>query len=260
MMHKRFTVSLMIIGLVLLVAGPAAAHFGMLIPSRNIITQQHKNLELTISFSHPFERHGMNMAKPLDFFVVRDGKKTDLTKTLKKTEVMGHQAWHTSYKVKRPGVYQFAVIPKPYWEPAEDISIIHYSKTIVAAYGADTGWDQPLGLPTEIVPLLRPFGNYAGNSFVGRVLLKGKPVPNAEIEVEFYNRDGKLEAPSDYHVTQVIKADGNGIFTFTCPRAGWWGFSALSEADYKLKNPKGEDKGVELGAVLWIYLDQYQEK
>ncbi len=76
--------------------------------------------------------------------------------------------------------------------------------------------------------------------------------------MELYNQEGSLQAPSDYHVTQVIKADANGIFFFTCPSEGWWGFAALNEADYTLKNPKGEAKGIELGAVLWIYLDKYQ--
>jgi cobalt/nickel transport protein len=28
----------------------------------------------------------------------------------------------------------------------------------------DKGWDEPVGLPTEIVPLLRPFDNYVGRS------------------------------------------------------------------------------------------------
>jgi len=58
----------------------------------------------------------------------------------------------------------------------------------------------------------------------------------------------------------VVRADANGVFAFTCPRAGWWGFAALNEADYTLKNPKGEDKGVELGAVLWVYMDEWQSK
>jgi len=246
--------------LVSLTAMPAAAHFGMLIPQSNVVTPKNRNLKLTLSFSHPFEGHGMTMEKPEAFFVVCNGKKRDLRDTLQKTTIMGHQAWQSIFRVKRPGVYQFAVVPKPYWEPAENISIIHYTKTVVAAFGADEGWDQPLGLPTEIVPLLRPFGNYVGNSFVGQVLLQGKPVPFAEIEVEYYNRDQKLVAPSDYHTTQVVKADGNGIFVFTCPQAGWWGFAALNEADYKLKNPLGEEKGVELGAVIWIYFDPYQSR
>ncbi len=247
-------------GLVLGAASQAMAHFGMVIPSGNIVTQEKKSVDLTLSFSHPFELIGMDMDKPAKFYVVRNGKKTDLVNNLRRTSVMGHAAWQTTYRVKRPGVYQFAMEPKPYWEPAEDLSIIHYTKTIVAAYGADMGWDEPVGLPTEIVPLLRPFGNYAGNSFTGQVLMNGKPVPHAEVEVELYNRDGSLQAPSDYHVTQVIKADKNGVFTFTCPRAGWWGFAALSEADYTIPDPEGNAKPVELGAVLWIYLDRYQGK
>ena len=40
----------------------------------------------------------------------------------------------------------------------------------------------------EIIPLTRPFANYSGNIFQGRVLLDGKPVPGAEVEVEYYNR------------------------------------------------------------------------
>ncbi len=236
----------------------AAAHFGMVIPSTNSITQQQKTVELTLSFSHPFELIGMDLEKPEKFYVVTDGKKTDLLGTLSAARVMDHAAWQTNYRVKRPGVYQFVMEPKAYWEPAEDLSIIHYTKTIVAAFGADEGWDEPVGLPTEIVPLLRPFGNYAGNSFSGRVLMGGKAVAGAEVEVELYNRDDTLVAPDDYHITQVIKADENGVFTFTCPRSGWWGFAALNMAEYTLKNPEGKEKEVELGAILWLYLDDYQ--
>lgn len=54
--------------------------------------------------------------------------------------------------------------PKPYFEPAEDCYIIHYTKTVVSAFGLE-GWDRELGLKTEIVPLTRPFGLYAGNVF-----------------------------------------------------------------------------------------------
>ena len=101
--------------------------------------------------------------------------------------------------------------------------------------------------------------NYAGNSFTGQVLLKGQPVSGAEVEIEFYNQNNTLNPPSDYHITQVIKTDTNGVFSFTCPLAGWWGFAALNEADYQLKDPEGKDKNVELGAVLWIYLDELPE-
>jgi cobalt/nickel transport protein len=256
---KIATMSCLATLLFCLPAGQALAHFGMVIPDQHIIDQKHKDTVLTLSFSHPFENIGMDLAPPRKFTVTANGSTTDLLATLKPASVMEHKAWQSLFHFNRPGVYQFVMEPAPYWEPAEDLSIIHYTKTIIPAFGDDEGWDQPVGLPTEIVPLLRPFGNYAGNSFSGQVLLQGKPVAGAEVEVEFYNESKTLQPKSDYHITQVIKADDNGIFTFSCPLAGWWGFAALNEADYTLKDPEGKDKGVELGAVLWIYLDELPE-
>ena len=255
-----YRLAAIIIFAVLLSCTAATAHFAMLIPSGNSISPQNKIVELSLSFSHPFEGTGMDMERPEKFYLLNRGKKTSLLDSLEETVVMGYKAWQSSYQVERPGVYHFAVEPAPYWEPSEDVFIIHYAKSIVAAFGAAEGWDEAMGLPTEIIPLLRPFGNYAGNTFTGRILLHGKPVPAAEVEVEFYNKDVALAAPSDHHVTQVVKADEQGVFSFTCPRVGWWGFAALSDADYTLKTPGGEAKTVELGAVLWVYMDEYLEK
>ena len=255
---KHYSFSLITTSLLLMVAGTSAAHFGMIIPAEPLVTPEKRSIELKLSFSHPFEEGGMDLVKPERFYVIKDGKKTDLRNDLQKTRIMDHLGWQNSYQVKRPGVYHFVMEPVPYWEPTEDLSIIHYTKVTIPAFGSEDGWDQPLGLPTEIVPLLRPFGNYAGNSFSGRVLLNGTVIPNAEIEVEFYNQGQQAKAATDYHITQVIKADADGVFTFTCPRPGWWGFAALSSANYSLKNPQGEEKGVELGAVLWIYMHPLQ--
>ncbi|MFW2365918.1 MAG: DUF4198 domain-containing protein [Desulforhopalus sp.] len=246
---------LLVVIATLCLSNPVYAHFGMVIPDHPVITQEHRSGELTLSFSHPFELIGMDLEKPAKFTVTSGDKTIDLLSTLEPTEVLQRKGWKTSYRFTRPGVYRFVMEPTPYWEPSEDLSIIHYTQTIIPAYGDDEGWDTPLGLPTEIVPLLRPFGNYAGNSFTGQVLVGGSPAPGAEVEVEFYNRDRRFSPPGDYHITQVIKADERGVFSFTCPFDGWWGFGALSEADYSIKDPEGRDKGVELGAVLWIYLD-----
>jgi cobalt/nickel transport protein len=240
-----------------LITSPTHAHFGMIIPDQPIITQDNKTTELTLSFSHPFENHTMNLDKPKRFFVAVNDKNTALINTLEQIDLLEHTAWKSSYSFKRPGIYQFVMEPAPYWEPSEDLSIIHYTKTIVAAFGDDEGWDKPVGLPTEIVPLLRPFGNYAGNSFTGQVLVNGVPAAHADVEIELYNPTGTYRAPSDYHVTQLVKANSEGIFTFTCPVAGWWGFAALTEADYTLKNPDGKDKPVELGAVLWTHFHPF---
>lgn len=241
-------------------ASTAFAHFGMVIPSDSMVMQgDGKVVKVAVSFSHPFEVVGMEMDTPKAFGVVANGEKLSLLNKLEETKVMGHQAWQVNYKVNRPGLYVFYVEPKPYWEPVEDCFIIHYTKTVVTAFGNDQGWDEEIGLKTEIVPISRPFGLYAGNTFQGFVKLDGKPVPHAEVEVEYYNEDGKMEAPTDYMITQTVKADQNGVFTYAAPRAGWWGFSALNSADYKLKY-NGEYKDVEMGAVIWVRFHDWRVK
>ncbi len=118
---------------------------------------------------------------------------------------------------------------------------------MIDGFGEGEEWNKPLGLKTEIVPLTRPFGNYAGNVFQGIVMLDGKPAPYTRVEVGYYNKDGKRHAPNDRMVTQEVMADGNGVFTFACPWKGWWGFAGLN-AD--AKPYKGRE--LELGAVIWV--------
>jgi cobalt/nickel transport protein len=246
--------------LVILVAfgGTASAHFGMVIPSDTMVMQEdNRTVTVALSFSHPMERVGMELEKPKAFGVSANGRSTDLLGQLKSAKVMDHTAWTVDYAIKRPGVYLFHMEPQPYWEPAEDCFIVHLTKTVVTAFGDDEGWDAELGLKTEIVPLAKPFGLYAGNVFQGIVKMDGKPVPFAEVEVEYYNQDGSAQAPTDYMVTQTIKADGKGIFTYATPASGWWGFAALNSADFTIKHD-GQDKAVEMGAVIWVYFHDWK--
>jgi cobalt/nickel transport protein len=247
-MKRCATTFLLTLGLVFLAGAAANAHFGMIIPSDEMVMKgDSTEVALRLMFWHPFEGTGMDLVKPAEFGVVANGQKENLLQTLNPLKVEGRETWKTSYRIKRPGIYVFYLVPQPYWEPAEDCYIVHYTKTVVAAYGEDEGWDEPIGLKTEIVPLSKPFGLYAGNVFQGVVLLNGKPVPGAEVEVEHFNVEGKYSAPTDYMVTQTIKADPNGIFTYGVPKPGWWGFAALSTDDRQIKG-----KEVEIGAVLWV--------
>ncbi len=236
----------------------AFAHFGMIIPSDSMVMQDdERTLDLTLSFSHPFEGHGMELIKPAAFFVVKEGEKTNLLDSLSKATVMGHGAWSTRFPVRRPGAYTFCMEPVPYWEPAEDCFIVHYTKTVVAAYGQEEGWDSEIGLKTEIVPLSKPYGLYAGNIFQGVVKVDGKAVPWAEVEVEYYNENNKATAPTDYMVTQTIHADGNGVFSYAPPVAGWWGFAGLSTSSQTMVY-EGAQKNIELGAVIWVQFLPWQ--
>ena len=257
---KKSVRFMMVMALWVFLTGQALGHFGMVIPSDSMVMQEdNRTVTLQLSFSHPMEMIGMELVNPKSFGVVVNGKKEDLGHTLKPIKVMDHSAWQSDFAIKRPGVYMFIMEPQPYWEPAEDVFIIHLTKTVVTAFGDDEGWDAEVGLKTEIVPLSKPYGLYAGNVFQGVVKLDGKPVPYAEVEIEYYNKDKAAIAPTDYMVTQTIKADQNGVFTYAAPRDGWWGFAALSQADFTI-NKDGQDKTVEIGAVLWVHFEPWQEK
>lgn len=236
----------------------AGAHFGMLIPSDSMVApDEPRTLGLSVSFSHPFEGRGMPMERPARFGLSAGGRLFDLSAALQPATVMGAPAWQAAYRLRRPGAHTFFTTPQPYWEAAEACYILHYAKTVVAAFGDDAGWDTEIGLETEIVPLTRPFGLYAGNVFQGLVKLDGRPVPFAVVEVEYFNADGRAQAPAIDMRALTLKADPNGVFTYAVPAPGWWGFAALNTADYRLDRD-GQPREVELGAVLWVRFDAWR--
>ncbi|WP_040011529.1 DUF4198 domain-containing protein [Desulfotignum phosphitoxidans] len=264
-MHPRTIAasSMMAAFLILATIHPAPAHFGAVIPSDDIVTQADDNtLKVEVKFIHPMEMQYMEMAGPKAFGVLHNGRKTDLRNTLAPAKGKSpdqDQAvtfWTTDYQIRRPGDHTFYVEPTPYWEPAEDLFIVHYTKVCVNAFGLEQGWDQPVGLETEIIPFTRPYGLWTGNLFTGQVRVKGAPVPFAEVEIEYLNESpGNTHVvvpPADPYVTQVVKADENGMFSYAMPKAGWWGFSALNKADWTLTRD-GLEKDVEIGAVFWVY-------
>jgi cobalt/nickel transport protein len=238
-------------------SGAAIAHYGMIIPSDPMVSQEDgRSISLNVSFSHPFELAGMELVRPVAFSVTHDGETTDLLDALAPATIMESPGFTLEYELARPGTYVFAMEPEPYWEPAEDSFIIHYTKTYVSAYGDDEGWDAMLGLRTEIEPLTRPFGIWEGNVFQGRVLLEGEPVPFAEVEVEYFNEDLTATSSSDLMITQTIVADAEGVFSYVTPGSGWWGFAALNTAPETIALD-GVEKAVELGAVIWVHFEDW---
>lgn len=247
------TVRPSIAALALLLAPAAAhAHFQQVLPSADIIAEDgSRTVSLDIRFTHPMEQGPvMEMGQPVQFGVLAHGIKQDLQSTLVKKPIDGKTAFEASLKFKLPGDYVFFLQPAPYWEPAEKKYIVHLTKVVVDFAGGE-GWDKLVGLPVEIEPMVRPYGLWTGNLFRGVVRKNGKPLPYAEIEVEWVN-DGSVKAPADPFVTQVIKANALGEFSYAMPRAGWWGFAALTEADKPIKGPDGKPAPVELGGLIWV--------
>lgn len=240
--------------LVIFVDNQAFGHFQMILPSEDIVNESSgKTISLELIFTHPMEDGPvMEMGKPTQFGVFYQGKQHDLLQTLTPLTVNGRRAYKTDYKVTLPADYIFYIAPAPYWEPAEQKMIIHYTKVVVDAFDAGEGWDARVGLPVEIEPLARPYGLWTGNVFRGIVRKNGQPVPFAEVEVEFYNHGHRVAIPGDPYITQVIKADDRGVFSYAMPHEGWWGFAALVDGDEKMNGPDGKPVDVELGGLIWV--------
>ncbi len=249
--------------LVITMAIPALAHFQTIYTPEAALNEG-KKIDLKLVFTHPFEAgHTMDMGKPEQFFVVRKGKKKDLLDTLKPITwtslTNSGKAYETSYKLRGMGDNVFCLVPSPYLEKEEDCYIQQITKVIINTGGFPSDWDAEIGLPAEIIPLDKPYALWTGNVFRGIVKGDGKPVPFAEIEVEYMNhqplldknafaKDAEVEAPQDSFVTMTIKANADGEFTFGIPRAGWWGFCALGAGPVD----KHDGKELSQDAVIWV--------
>ncbi len=243
-----------VVTVLILSATAAYCHFQVLVPSTECVTAAgSRTVNLDIVFTHPMENGPvMHMNKPRRFGVLARGEQKDLSGALTPRQVHGKTAYSCNYEIQRPGDHIFFIEPSPYWEPAEQKMIIHYTKVVVDGMGRGGDWDAMVGFPVEIKPLTRPYGLWTGNSFRGVVQKGGTPVPFAEIEVEYLNNRKNITPPADAFITQVIKADGDGVFSYTMPRAGWWAFAALVEGEKKIAGPAGRKVPVELGALMWV--------
>jgi len=250
--------------LVLAFSSTAMAHFQMVYTPEAALAKG-GDLTLKLVFTHPFEAgHTMDMGVPQEFYMIQKGEKTDLKGALKEITwtslTNSGKAYEAAVKVRKMGDIVFCLAPEPYFEAEEEAYIQQFTKLVINNAGLPTDWDAPSGLVTEILPLDKPYALWTGNVFRGVVMGDGKPVPDAEIEVEYLNhppvpgknefqKDALATAPHDAFVTMGIKADANGQFAFGIPKAGWWGFAALGAGPLK------EFKGKELSqdAVIWVY-------
>lgn len=241
-------------------AAPANAHFQLLYtPEVNL--EKAGDIPFKLIFWHPFENgYVMDMGNPEQFFYVHKGKKKDLLDTLKPMKFDGAAnsaaAFEATVPMKRVGDYAMVIVPAPYYEKNEDIYIQQITKSYVNRGGVPSGWNDPLGLETEIVPLNKPTNILAGSTFTGQLVTEGKPVAGVTVEVEYMaavpdmgnNRPMQATASPTPGGTVVAMTDANGYFTFGIPKAGFWGFAALQSG------PKSEHLGKTLSqdAVLWI--------
>lgn len=253
-------------------ATTAEAHFQLLYTPEAALNEA-QEIALALVFSHPFENgYTMDMGMPKAFYVVSQRGpeapkvKTDLMEYLEPVTWSGIDTKAAAFVAHPPrrairslGDYTFVLEPAPYYEAQEDKYIQQITKTVINIGGVPGAWDEPLGLPVEIVPLDKPYANWVGGVFRAVVLADGKPVPHAEIEIEYLNHEpqidqlrfdpvGKVQAPQASFVTLSIRADAQGQVVIGLPKAGWWGICAL-DLDNGLQH---EGKELSVDAVLWV--------
>ncbi|ABK45631.1 conserved hypothetical protein [Magnetococcus marinus MC-1] len=256
---KKTANTLLLVLWTLLYSSGAQAHFQLLYtPEVNL--SKAATLPIRLIFAHPLENgHVMSMARPQAFYYWHKDKREELLPAL--TEITwqgpsnGNTAFAAEVPIKRNGDYIFVVEPTPYFEPSEELYIQQLTKSFVNKGGLPSGWEQPLGLKAEIVPLNKPTAILVGSTFSGVVLSEGQPVVGAEIEIEWINGQPDLQA-NRFGASRVTPpasvlvaiSDANGVFTFGIPRAGWWGFAALGVGPDK----RYQGKALSQDAVLWI--------
>ncbi|MBQ7608498.1 MAG: DUF4198 domain-containing protein [Desulfovibrionaceae bacterium] len=268
-MKKAFA-ALLGIGL-LAIAAPSNAHFMMTYTPETVL-EKAKDIEMRIVFTHPAEAgHTMDMGGVKEFYALHkrgesDVKKIDFKKALQEITWKNPESSNKAYAakiskkdIKSMGDYMFVMVPGYYFEKEEGSYMQQIAKLLVNVGGIPGNWSEPAGLPCEIVPMAKPYGLWTGNVFQAQVLSQGKPVANAEIEVEYMSHKPDLKMnglakkcdikyPNDILVTQTIVTDSNGVFSFGLPRAGWWGFAALGVGPDKTH----DGKELSQDAVIWV--------
>ena len=251
----------------LMVCSTAMAHVQVLVPSDKNSTGKGSDETLNVYFVEHVMKEApvYSMAEPKQFGVLVNGRKLDLRGSLQKQEMAGKAAFTAAYTMKEPGAHVFYLEPAPYWDPEEEVAVTHYTKVILNSCdgGLATesqlgwenweGWDALVGFPVEIEPLVQCTSLWTNSLFRGIVRVNGKPAPFARIEVEYLNGDRAVTIPNNAFVTQILKSDENGVFSFAPVKAGWWALSAIIEPEQESRGPNGEEVETELGGVLWIH-------
>jgi cobalt/nickel transport protein len=231
------------------------------------------DIPFTMVFTHAFAgTPTMAMDKPQRFYYSRKPAPGERSEEVDLMQYLEPIDWHTQdttvsawtanvprSEMRSLGDYQVVLEPAPYLETGEGLYIQQFTKVMINVGGVPGNWNETLGLPAEIHALNKPYANWTGGVFRGVVLSDGVPVPFTQVEVEYLNHAldldnnrfedaGQIDAPHPSLEAMVILTNAEGEFSFALPKAGWWGFAALTVG------PETEFNGMPLSqdAILWV--------
>ncbi|MFL5242804.1 MAG: DUF4198 domain-containing protein [Gemmataceae bacterium] len=256
---KRVYLPLLVLIVLGLTSEQAPAHFNMLLldkPSAKIGDE----VTVTYQWGHPFEHQLFDAPKPESVFVYfPDGKKADMSKSLKKTDLPGSEgkrvsAFLLAFKPEQRGDYVFVLKTPPIWM-AEEKEYWQDAVKVVLHVRTQKGWDACAYDALEIKPLTRPYGLQAGMAFQAAV--HGPDKKGREgllVEIERYNAKPPNNLPPDEQITRTAKTDGNGVVTCTLTDPGWWCIAAAVDGDSKER--QGKKYPLRQRVIHWVFVDE----
>ncbi len=187
-----------------------------------------------------------------------DGKRSDLGKVLEKTSADGADgknvvAYRARFTPAERGDYVFLLRTAPVWMD-EERKFFEDTTKVVLHVQMQKGWDASAGGGFEMTPLTRPYGLRAGDVFQAQVLLDGKPLPGALVEIERYNSAPPKKLPPDEQITRTAKTDPSGVVTTTLPEAGWWCLAAQRDGGKKERD--GKMYPVRQRTIFWVHVEK----
>ncbi len=243
-------------GLTLLLAATlASAHYPFLIGDRSPdMGKRGGIINLTYGLGELHEDVFVDTRKP-DWVrgYTFDGGTFDLTDKLQKKGNVSN----IKYRSRRVGdTWIVAHVPMT-WSK-HDSTFTETTVRTVIHQGLSRGWETPLGLPLEIVPLNQPYGLLPGDSFRMELLHEGKPLVGAKIYAEkYYEKPLQKPYPSEALLTRTSRTDRNGIANINLHSAGWWVLFTVHELDDMEKD--GQSGIATLQDAVWVYVDEKPE-
>lgn len=220
-------------------------------------------VDILMSLLNPFTYTGVDMDRPQFFAVLYYPPDFDAAKMqpelrpllgdVEEIRYLDKKAWGANVEIAKPGLYQFVLEARPWFDDQRKIYLHQQAKVAVPAYGGHKGWGTPFGQSFEILPLSRPFGLTAPALFSAQILLDGKEMTNITVQM------GKIQtqpqkALTPYHETLEARTDSRGQFSFVLGEPGWW-YCEASIPGAPLKGPDGEMRELLRSTVFWLYVD-----
>lgn len=257
--HRRIAL-LLALPIVAFLANTAYSHFHTFIPDGGIFNRKGQEVTFNYFWGHPYEKILFETPKPDKLYVVNpDGTETDFTDKMAAKKEKGEGGEVTSYTFKFTpkdrGDYMLCLNAPAIFVEEEELFWQDYMKQVVHVQ-TQHGWDAKTGQKIELVPLVRPYGIEEGFVFRATAYLDGKPLADAEVEIEKYNPKAPHEEdlPDESMITRVAKTDANGVVAYTLDEPGWWVVCVSTESGEMEKDGKKYPLIVRGG--FWLHVEE----